>query len=68
MSINSQNPLFDNRQGCHAIAQEGPWEALNILGRVNQRPTDSDAPQIESVQKVVTLIQENTDHLSQRRK
>ena len=56
MSLSSRSPLFDNRQVCPAIAHEGPWEALNILGRVNQRPTDSDAPQIESVQKVVTLM------------
>ena len=56
MSLSSRSPLFDNRQVCPAIAHEGPWEALNILGRVNQRPTDSDAPQSESVQKVVTLM------------
>ena len=61
MSLSSRSPLFDNRQVCPAIAHEGPWEALNILGRVNQRPTDSDAPQNESVQKVVTLIQENDE-------
>lgn len=61
MSLGSQNPLFDNRQGCPALAHEGPWKALNILGRVNRHPYDSDAPQSESVQKIVTLIQENDE-------
>jgi hypothetical protein len=64
MSLNTQNPLFDNRQECPAVAQGRAWEALKMVRRVERYLDDPDVPQRESVQKVVncdSLTRENTE-------